>query len=304
MTHAWFGKKEEEPKPETKIETVEPVSKVSGTAPDSSRRTIPGKSPTPILKPISNPDEIEDLFVEEVYDWVGGVRAKTPQFRGDRFHVSSLSNMCSRKVIFAEMYPELDVEDVIPAWLQMTFDFGSASHDWWQNKYFGPMGWLFGNWRCSRCRNIRKQQFQPKDPCVCGWVQKEEDRQGNGTTCRSACRWPGGYEAEDRNCSMCTMWGSWEYLEPRIDDPELDLVGNCDGHLIIPEGKLQGVTEAALEAKTITKGRFDSLRGPIPNHVFQINTYMHYMGLSHGIILYIQSFVSRIDRVQNSLKIS
>ena len=246
-----------------------------------------------------DPDHIEDEFMTIFYDWVRKVLVpKNGWFRAPGNHVSQIYKMCSRKLPFAKAFPDLVTEDTITDENILTWDFGTATHSWWQDRYFGPMGWMWGDWECSRCRWVEKDCHMPKDPCSrCEWCETSylyvqptlSDTEPEPVKCRDACRWPeeGGFEAEGRDCNHCRQWGSWGYLEPGVHVPELDLTGHCDGILWPPDGQKLGIPKMGLEMKTMNKKQFDKLTKPLPQHVQQFNTYMHFLGLKGGVIVYI-----------------
>lgn len=267
---AWF-EIEDKPAPQKPIAEAE-------VTPDP----LPPES-QPETPRIEDPDLVEFEVVEDLYSWIEGTRVPAPSFREECHHVSQLVSLCSRKVVFAEVFPEMDKPEPISATNQLTWDFGTATHRWWQEEYFGPMGWLIGSWLCSRCGHVVRGKL-PRDPCSeCGWLGREN---GVASSCEESCRWPGGYQAPDRHCSLkCKRWGSWRYLEPRVMDDDLELVGSCDGILELPPK--YALDRVALEIKTITKSYFDRLTGPTRAHVFQLNTYMHFLELTHGLFLYI-----------------
>ena len=280
----WYQQGEDEEPKRTR------TKKTTGPDPHTTRQIpCPDSAPPSLFEDF---EDFEDDVIDEIYDWVGRVRAKGPQFRGKLLHVSKLHNLCSRIAVFKKAFPELDIPETIRASLQMTFDFGTSTHDWWQNKYLGTMGWLWGDWKCTRCYSMIIGSVQPNHPCrSCNWSNMITLQTKAGTTkelktCREECRWPGGFYAEDRHCGLCNRWGSWSYQEPGIYDEELGLVGHCDG-ICFPKPGTFPIDKFALEMKTKTKEMFDKLSQPEPNHVLQINTYMHYLKLMHGVIIYI-----------------
>lgn len=80
---------------------------------------------------------------------------------------------------------------------------------------------------------------------------------------------------------LLDRYGILEQWEVPIEVPELDLVGHCDGIIEIDGERL------ALEIKSINDRGFKALReGPKEEHRFQVNLYMHALGLSRAVILY------------------
>lgn len=61
-----------------------------------------------------------------------------------------LLRMASSYDIFTELAKKPE------AGAQATFDYGTALHWWFQHKYLGPMGALWGEWRCVKCDHVEE----------------------------------------------------------------------------------------------------------------------------------------------------
>ena len=190
--------------------------------------------------------EITDL-AEAFWSYVSSVGAVKDERRAPGYHPSQLYDFCPRLEILNFFFPKPDF-GFIPPDLQMTFDWGSAWHWWTQNHYFGPMGVLWGTWKCFDCgRN--EEGFMP-DPC------KE---------CNP--RWKPG---------PVRRGGYWTYIEPHLFNKEWQIPGHGDGILILSREKLG--KRSLLEVKTMNGDMFKYLSKPVEKHVFQINVYLWLLG--------------------------
>src|SRR3989344_1748178 len=195
-----------------------------------------------------------------------------PDFRGDHFHPSSIGKLCPRLEALKLAYP-IRAEKVRPGMREL-FDVGHSLHDWYRNKYFGPMGVLVGRWQCSRCHKI-KEGLMPKNPCEC---QK---------SCTLDCVWPGGFEAPNRDCVTCGKWGEWKYKEYKFHNEEWNIGGSTDGMLQLADGKRR-----LLEIKTINDRGFGQLQITDDTYLYQINCYMWLSGVNEAVIIYIDKNTS------------
>ncbi len=65
-----------------------------------------------------------------------------------------------------------------------------------------------------------------------------------------------------------------------VHDADLEIHGHIDG--LIELGGQQGI----LEIKSINANGFDFLMGPKPEHIYQLNAYMHCLKIPRGALLY------------------
>lgn len=220
--------------------------------------------------------------------------------------ISLLSKYCIRQEIYMQTLFALGIRDFIdtapPPSLQKIFDVGTAAHSWWQNKYLGPARVLYGSWRCTRCRGTYTG-FMSNSPCnYCGWSMALEVKPGQAQPvikCFEACKWPGGYNTENRDCVKCRFsQGEYEYVEPRV---RFDLFPNS--HITLPEGFLKdfsveirgycdgiidvGGVRKVLEIKTINTFSYNKLTKAHANHELQCLLAMWGLGLDYGIIVYL-----------------
>lgn len=125
--------------------------------------------------------------------WLGN---REPDDRSG-LHVSDFADPCLRRLFFKVTKPEvIDPKADIAA--QGLFDIGHATHGWYQNRYFGPMGILKGEWMCPGCKSV-----------VPGYMPL-------------------------RDCT-CTAGNAWEYQEPRVSTTiaGLPVEGHTDGIITV-----------------------------------------------------------------------
>lgn len=221
-----------------------------------------------------------DIFIEQVHG--------PSQVRSDgKFHPSELHGFCPRNVVLSRIYH--GVSQAPNARRQRLFDVGHALHKWYQDRYFGPMGTLFGVWRCSRCFHLVKG-FMPKGSCPeCQWT----GRRGELTPalCKTTCviKDTLGVHAGTRDpkkvaarfgCNVCREWGFWEYRELNVRHKigGEELTGHVDGIIRFPDTK-----EYVLwDAKTANERGIKDLPNPAdwkleqisPGYVFQQQLYL------------------------------
>lgn len=180
-----------------------------------------------------------------------------PSLRAPGYHVSSLYYMCPRSVVLQRV---LGVSGSPPsAILQAKFDIGHAMHAWYQNKYFGPMGILWGRWNCSSCGDMIRNSFMPEVPCDC----------------------------ENSRIAV------WEYVETRVFCQGLNIVGHCDGIIDRGDGD-----QYVLELKTMDPYLFSKLKEPQEAHKCQVRWYAWMQGIDKGLIVYIDKSANGKDPIK------
>lgn len=107
-----------------------------------------------------------DYFNNALYGFLKGKTGWDQRERDDGFlHVSELYDFCPRRAIMKIAFGEPLKQEVKPN-LSMLFDHGHMVHQWYQERYFGPMGHLWGTWQCSRCHK-KREGVMPSKPCEC-----------------------------------------------------------------------------------------------------------------------------------------
>ena len=122
-------------------------------------------------------------------------------------HASSLHNLCSMHRVLQQVHQR--PQAVTPC-DRMRWDIGHAVQAWVSNRYLGPMGRLYGEWRCLRCRVVTVGQMPPQ----CG-----------------AC----GFE-------------TLRYEEREVRHEELQIVGHLDGLDMDPTGTLRVLEMKTIDA--------------------------------------------------------
>ncbi len=235
---------------------------------------------------------------------------KLPNWRDQGvFHPSEMGkeDFCQRLEVFKRSLPK-DYQKPIDPERFGYFSIGKAIHHWWQTNVLGKARVLRGTWECTRCRTW-VEGYMPNHPCTkCAWPLPARTFMGirggpvmkkGGIVlkpkwhdpvlaCKKVCRWPGGYDEELRDCARCEFGGSWEYVEPAVVHPELEIAGHCDGILVL-HGQ-----EYALELKTVSPFQFPNLEEPYPEHHYQVSIYMHVLKVKKALITYVVKDSGRI----------
>lgn len=164
-------------------------------------------------------------------------------YREPGWHPSEFCGMCPRKFILNSLFGP---EPTRPhPGLQRIFDVGTSLHSWYQNNYLGPMGILWGKWRCQKC---------------------------NYTT------W--GYMPQRDSCGGCKEKPLWDYAEIPVkanlpDNVGHPIVGHSDGIISL------GVKNFLFEFKTINDNGFTWLKQARDGHVRQARIYAELIRQGH-----------------------
>lgn len=172
------------------------------------------------------------------------------------YHPSQMYGFCARREILEFFFPKPEANIITPD-LQMIFDWGTAWHWMVQNHHFGPMGILWGRWRCNTCARVLEDSFMPL-PC---------------TTCHGSREWKGPRRG-----------GWWTYEEPHVYSKEWNIPGHGDG-IVILNKKIDG-KKKLLEIKTINSNSFQRLSRPDKKYVFQISIYLWLLDLDECVLVY------------------
>ena len=202
-------------------------------------------------------------------------QSKLSSFRAEGFHPSEVAGKCPRLVVLNTILPRgMGIEWNPDPLLTRILNDGTAIHEWYQNRYLGPSGKLWGKWVCSRCKVI-VDGFMPKDKCLCQsntdyckkhcyeYDNQEFYRNDNIVDSRGGCVWCG------QNYTL--GWGEWKYKELTLYDEALNLIGSCDGLFFHKEDDTWWV----LEIKTINRRGFKNLITPYDNHRAQSFLYWY-----------------------------
>lgn len=174
--------------------------------------------------------------------------------RASGYHPSGAHRFCARLDVLKRHFERPEADYISPG-LRLTFDWGSMLHAWAQNHYFGPMGTLWGKWKAVCCgRETESDGFLPA-PC---------------SRCVSDRLQQAWHSARDADRAF---GGFWTYIEPRLELPDEDIIGHCDGWLKMIPWDASSVIDM-LEIKSINGNGFSRLSAPQDAHVFQSCIYM------------------------------
>lgn len=188
-----------------------------------------------------------------------------PSNRADGWHPSQFCDMCAREHVIRALLKEPDVFEVSTR-LRRIFDYGTALHDWYQNNYLGPMGILWGRWKCSRCKKVQ-WGFMPEDRCSCA---PAESTQACAMNCKRGGLWDPKLQDERGGCIHCGIWGRWEYAEVPVKYEHEELSKPVVGH---SDGLVKLDCWRVLEMKSINERGFKMLPDAKPSHRNQAELY-------------------------------
>jgi hypothetical protein len=208
-------------------------------------------------RPLMSPAELDSDIRKKVGSFLAGRR---PDHRRPGIHVTDLSDPCMRRLVLKILKPEV-TDPPPPQALSRIFDQGKATHEWWQNRIYGPAQILVGVWKCSICGEIKTGRM-PKEPCV-NTISVHETLVTRGFSCAAE--------------------GEWLYVEPRVEMvlAGVPVTGNADGILDWKSGR------AALEMKTKRSELWKTLTKPERPHIFQASIYAPHLGTDRMLISYI-----------------
>lgn len=158
------------------------------------------------------------------------------------WHPSNFCDMCPRAHVIKELVHYKDQSTIDPR-LRRIFDIGTGIHYLYQNYYLGPMGILWGKWRCR----------------VCGKIQ-----------------W-GFMPTKEHRCVNVAKSNTWEYREvPVKSEREVGkgrkkrsyvINGHSDGLVFVDK------VWKTLELKSINDRGFSKLSVPQGKHLLQAEIY-------------------------------
>jgi hypothetical protein len=210
----------------------------------------------------SKKDDPANKFLQHVYAYLEtpAIYEARSSHRLPGLHASSLHSTCARREILVAIALMLSKSPIIAhreaasAGGAFTQDLGHALHDWWQNKYLGDSGLLYGKWRCLTCGNVI-EGTKPKRCKV-------------GLDC------------------IGKKWARFEYQEMEVHvKGGLDIHGHSDGILLETPFDLTS-KRRIFELKTKSPTQYPTIHSPDRKHVIQVHTYMVGLGLDEAIIVY------------------
>jgi hypothetical protein len=189
---------------------------------------------------------------------------RTNRRSSKRVSVSDLLYPCYRRMMF-KLKDSL-TDPMGPPKSQKMFNAGTACHEWWQNRYFGPMGILHGDWECSCCKRIVRGTM-PTEPCMTEHSLVPEE--GLKT-----------WEPEVKTCN--DLKAEWKFKEVRLEMEinGIPLVGYSDGVLLLSEDTL-------LELKSMKTNLWEETKKARPRDVHQAEIYSWIWGIKRILVGYI-----------------
>lgn len=209
------------------------------------------------------PLSLPDRFKRVALGYIKGSADAGGQYK-DYLRASGLHSVCGRRTAIFREHPSLDVGEQRSAGGVMTADIGHQAHAWWQNKYLGPAGVLWGEWVCVRCSPVIEVGGRlTLEPVLIGLMPERCPK------C-DAPRVIAGQQIVAFN-------------EMLVRDDKLRYGGHPDGLLVIP-----GYDRRVLfELKTIKTDAFDKLRRPKSEHGVQVSAYMRLTDTTEALVTYI-----------------
>jgi hypothetical protein len=196
---------------------------------------------------------VADEFLSEFLGFANSLTDTDSGRHGDYLRGSGLYKLCPRREALLCVHPHHDRHETIDIGTRLTFDVGHALHWWWQNRYLGPMGRLWGDWYCQRCGEVTVTGAMPE------------------------------------TCSTCNGGRSlFVYQEKLVVDDKLRYSGHPDGLLLEEPGiGRDGKPRFVFELKSISSSGFSGL-GSEPQwaHVVQVHAYMRLVGVYEALIVY------------------
>ena len=187
----------------------------------------------------------------------------------DYLRASGIPNLCPREEVLAVLNNVFRKDD-IDAGLNLTFLHGTSLHWGVQNHLLGPMGVLYGTWRCDKCGFMHGQPDPlRKDQRVEDWAIPRPKQ--CGVPLSSGKEQCGSYE--------------FTYHEHHFKDQAARLSGHSDGFLALPGLNGMGV----LEIKSIgARYAREIKQAPQIGHIIQAHVYMMFTGFKWAKIMYWQ----------------
>ena len=213
---------------------------------------------------------LADEFTNQMLDFVVSRKFRGLEYfepRDPGYHVSGIPKICAIKVVLRKFHElmtgtklefdevefrddEIQPDEAHPS-IEFQYEIGTAIHEAYQNKIFGPAGMLLGYWYCASCQELLGPFQMPV------------------------------------KCPLCDA--HWRehitYRETKIslDIHGITFLGNVDG--VWPSRLLD--TEAVVEFKSLSSSRYKTLTKPEFTHVIQVHPYMKALDMRYAVIVYV-----------------
>jgi hypothetical protein len=169
---------------------------------------------------------------------------------------SAIPSLCAREEVLCTLL-NIPRRDKVDVGLNLTFLHGTALHWAVQNELLGPLGVLYGTWKCGGCLKLYGEYIEGA---------RVED-------------WS---RPRPKICIHCNST-EFTFVEHKFVDHNLRLTGHSDGFLVLPGLSGMGI----LEVKSIGEraGR-EVKQAPQIGHIAQAHLYMMFTGFKWAKILY------------------
>lgn len=227
-----------------------------------------------LLKAMNPTGPVDKIEVQEFPKLYNAVRAwmkidRPMDYRSPGIHPSGLGRLCLREQVYKVM--AIKAGDKIPTIrpkpeLQMIFEAGHATHLWWQSRILGPMGLLYGHWRCGRCGHFHKGPISMPEKC-----EECSEYQDN--------IW---FEEETIKIPAHEVLGCEEEDLTEQEHAHYRVIGHCDGEIRLPDKK-----RYIAEIKSQNKFSHPNRQGPEKGHIQQGLIYAHAKKVDGVMAIYV-----------------
>lgn len=216
--------------------------------------------------PIAGEAGLAAGFKQAALSFIAGSADNSGRYK-DYLRASGLGDVCGRAEGIRLLQPGLRVGEKRNAGGVLTVNVGHAQHSWWQNRYLGPMNWLWGRWLCIRCSSstlgLMPEQCPNCNAHRRDWIEYTDE---DG-------------EVHRDYVDVIT------YAEFAVRDDKLRYSGHPDGLLVVP-WRDPDDDKVLFEFKTIKTDRYEPLKGPKPEHVQQVHAYMRRTNTREALVVY------------------
>lgn len=219
---------------------------------------------------------LHPLLTEFLYH----VRTKPLPGPDDWLPASGVPTWCPRWHVMAWRLGVREVVQELTAEARWRMDRGTALHRTFQELWLGPMGWLYGGWKCPNCGHLHTSNSEPgkPEPLIDGWKSP--------VTPENAVVMP-------ERCETCNFKSSkfdpFRFEEPWCRNAVEKVRGPTDGILKMPAHAVE-----FFDLKTTGSLEYVRLR-PREKDVLQLQWYMDAYDIRRGRIVYINPGGKRFE---------
>lgn len=198
----------------------------------------------------------------------------------DWLPASAMGTWCPRWHVMAWRMGLREATRDLDAQARWAIDRGTAFHRVFQELWMGPMGWLYGGWRCPTCGHlhISTSTGEKDTPLIEGWKSP--------VTPKNAVLMP-------KRCERCNHKSSkfdpFRFEEPWCRNMAEKVRGPCDGILHLPGNAVE-----FFDLKTTGNLKYVR-KEPRIKDVIQLHWYMDAYDIRRGRIIYVNTGAKRFD---------